>query len=188
LNRSHGLKKTSAYGMSTFTMTSSPRTGPVWPPVRSPKKRKLGVTFNCIVRIGHIDTDLCRMLKTSGCWMVNVGIESGDQVLLDTSRTGLPLRHPRDVNALYKSGMYVKGLFMMGFPGETEASIIKTREFANSLPSKTPTSPLLRRSPAHYKPQFPRQGPWTTIGRKWTASTLYSCPGEFRRGILAGTV
>ena len=32
--------------------------------------------------------------------------------------------------------MYVKGLFMMGFPGETEASILKTREFANSLPLK----------------------------------------------------
>ena len=101
------------------------------------KKRKLGVTFNCIVRIGHIDTDLCRMLKTSGCWMVNVGIESGDQVLLDTFKDGLTLAAIRgDVNALYKSGMYVKGLFMMGFPGETEASIIKTREFANSLPLK----------------------------------------------------
>jgi radical SAM superfamily enzyme YgiQ (UPF0313 family) len=101
------------------------------------KKRKLGVTFNCIVRIGHIDTDLCRILKTSGCWMVNVGIESGEQVLLDTFKDGLTLAAIRgDVNALYKSGMHVKGLFMMGFPGETEASIIKTREFANSLPLK----------------------------------------------------
>jgi radical SAM superfamily enzyme YgiQ (UPF0313 family) len=100
-------------------------------------KRRLGVTYNCIVRIGHIDGELCRMLKTSGCWMVNVGIESGDQLLLDKFKDGLTLGAIRgDVNMLYKSGMHVKGLFMMGFPGETEASIIKTREFASSLPLK----------------------------------------------------
>jgi anaerobic magnesium-protoporphyrin IX monomethyl ester cyclase len=101
------------------------------------KKRGLGVSFNCIVRIGHIDADLCRMLKTSGCWMVNAGIESGDQALLDKFKDRLTLEAIRaDVNMVFESGMHVKGLFMMGFPGETEASIMKTREFANSLPLK----------------------------------------------------
>jgi radical SAM superfamily enzyme YgiQ (UPF0313 family) len=101
------------------------------------KKRKLGVTFNCVVRIGHIDGELCRMLKASGCWMVNVGIESGDQVMLDKFKDGLTLETiRRDVKMAFDTGIHVKGLFMMGFPGETEASIIKTREFAKSLPLK----------------------------------------------------
>jgi Fe-S oxidoreductase len=100
-------------------------------------KRRLRVTYNCIVRIGHVDAELCRMLKASGCWMVNVGIESGEQSLLDTYKDGLTLEAiRRDVEMLYDNGMHVKGLFMMGFIGETEASIIKTRDFAKSLPLK----------------------------------------------------
>jgi radical SAM superfamily enzyme YgiQ (UPF0313 family) len=95
------------------------------------------VTFNCIVRIGHIDRDLIDELKSAGCWMVNVGIESGDQAILDAQKEGLSLADiSRDVNFLHDSGLWVKGLFMMGFPGETVGGIAKTREFAKSLPLK----------------------------------------------------
>jgi anaerobic magnesium-protoporphyrin IX monomethyl ester cyclase len=99
--------------------------------------KKCGVTYNCIVRIGYIDKNLIHLLKWSGCWMVSVGIESGDQTILDTHKEGLSLlKIVNDIEALHKSGLWVKGLFMMGFPGETEASIISTREFAMSLPLK----------------------------------------------------
>ncbi len=98
---------------------------------------KISITFNCIVRIGYIDKELIMLLKRGGCWMVSVGIESGDQKLLDSHKDGLSLDAiRRDVNLLHESGLWVKGLFMMGFPGETEQSIIKTREFALSLPLK----------------------------------------------------
>lgn len=95
------------------------------------------VSFNCIVRIGHIDKELIKLLKKGGCWMVSVGIESGDQALLDTHKDGLSLDAiRRDIQLLHESGLWVKGLFMMGFPGETEETIIKTRQFATSLPLK----------------------------------------------------
>ncbi len=95
------------------------------------------VTFNCIVRVGHIDQELIRMLKRAGCWMVSVGIESGDQAILDGHKEGLSLEAVRqDITRLHEAGLWVKGLFMMGFPGETEASIVRTREFACSLPLK----------------------------------------------------
>jgi anaerobic magnesium-protoporphyrin IX monomethyl ester cyclase len=98
---------------------------------------KLKMSFNCIVRIGHIDKELIKLLKKGGCWMVSVGIESGDQALLDTHKDGLSLDAiRRDIKLLHDSGLWVKGLFMMGFPGETESGIIKTREFALSLPLK----------------------------------------------------
>ena len=98
---------------------------------------RLGVTFNCIVRIGHIDRELIVLLKRGGCFMVSVGIESGDQSLLDTHKDGLDLETVRrDVNLLHRNGLWVKGLFMMGFPGETESSIVRTREFACALPLK----------------------------------------------------
>lgn len=98
---------------------------------------KVKVTFNCIVRIGHIDKKLIALLKRGGCWMVSVGIESGNQEVLDNNKGGLSLDAVRkDVTLLHKNGLWVKGLFMMGFPGETEDTIAKTREFALSLPLK----------------------------------------------------
>jgi radical SAM superfamily enzyme YgiQ (UPF0313 family) len=93
------------------------------------------VSFNCIVRLGHIDDGLLDMLKRAGCFMVNVGIESGDQAILDKHKSGMTLDTVRsDINRIAKSGILVKGLFMMGFPGETAESIKRTRDFALSLP------------------------------------------------------
>lgn len=98
---------------------------------------KRPVTFNCIVRIGHIDDELIRELKTAGCWMVTVGIESGDQAILDANKDGLLLDRIRaDIERLHRGGIWVKGLFMMGFPQETEESLQKTITFACSLPLK----------------------------------------------------
>jgi radical SAM superfamily enzyme YgiQ (UPF0313 family) len=95
------------------------------------------VTFNCIVRIGHIDKELIKLLRIGGCWMVSVGIESGDQDILDTHKGRMDLEAVRkEVELMHRSGLWVKGLFMIGFPGETENSIRKTREFALSLPLK----------------------------------------------------
>ncbi len=101
------------------------------------REKKLDISFNCIVRIGHIDEDLISELKSAGCWMVHVGIESGDQDILDSFKEGLTCEAIRaDIEKLHKAGLWVKGLFMMGFPGETEKSIRKTIEFACSLPLK----------------------------------------------------
>ena len=101
------------------------------------RENKLAVPFNCIVRAGHITKELIQELKSSGCWMVNVGIESGDQQILDSYKEGITLESIRqDIEALHNAGIWVKGLFMMGFPGETESSIQKTIEFACSLPLK----------------------------------------------------
>ncbi len=101
------------------------------------RKNPTKLSFNCIVRIGHIDEELIKELKTAGCWMVHVGIESGDQEQLDNLKQGLQLEQIRsDIEKLHKNGLWVKGLFMMGMPGETEKSIQKTIDFACSLPLK----------------------------------------------------
>ena len=101
------------------------------------RRARLGVSFNCIVRVGHLGDELIRELKSAGCWVVHVGIESGDQEILDRHKEGLSLDLiRRDVNRLHEAGLWVKGLFMMGFPGETEASIRRTIDFACSLPLK----------------------------------------------------
>ena len=94
----------------------------------------LGLQFNCAVRVGHADDDLLRLLKRAGCLMVSIGIESGDPGLLASHKPGVYLEEVRDtVRRLQTIGLRVKGLFMMGLPGESEASIQRTSDFALSL-------------------------------------------------------
>ncbi|PLY00941.1 MAG: B12-binding domain-containing radical SAM protein, partial [Desulfuromonas sp.] len=47
---------------------------------------KLEMTFNCAVRAEHIDLELLREMKSAGCWMASLGIESGDPELLAQHR------------------------------------------------------------------------------------------------------
>ena len=96
--------------------------------------RPLGVQFNCAVRVGYADTDLLKMLRDAGCLMVSVGIESADPALLERHKSGVGIEEVRDTVARIKAcGLRVKGLFMMGLPGETEESIHKTSDFVLSL-------------------------------------------------------
>lgn len=96
--------------------------------------KPLGMTFNCAVRLGHIDDALLRMLKASGCWMVSMGIESGDPEILALHKAKVDLGDMKAaVRQVQANGLRAKGLFMMGLPEETEESIQKTAAFISEL-------------------------------------------------------
>jgi radical SAM superfamily enzyme YgiQ (UPF0313 family) len=98
------------------------------------RQKPLGMTFNCAVRVGHIDDDLLRMLKSAGCWMVSLGIESGDKELLTRHKSNVdPEEMKKSVRQIQKNGLRVKGLFMMGLPGETEKTVRRTADFITEL-------------------------------------------------------
>ncbi len=97
-------------------------------------QKPLGVRFNCAIRVGYADDALLKLLKSAGCLMVSIGIESGDPALLEVHKPGVYLDEVRDtVSRVHAAGLRVKGLFMMGLPGETVESIRKTSDFVISL-------------------------------------------------------
>jgi len=105
-------------------------------------KSGLRMTFNCAARTEQLDFEMLKMMKKAGCWMISLGIETGDPDLLKRHRSYLPsakmdnpLENIRDmVHLIKKAGIRAKGLFMMGLPGETEESIDKSMEYVFSLP------------------------------------------------------
>jgi radical SAM superfamily enzyme YgiQ (UPF0313 family) len=115
----------------------------------------LDMTFNCAVRADHVEQDLLRRMKAAGCWMVSLGIESGDEELLSQHRQKADLDLVADrVREIKRAGLRAKGLFMMGLPGETEESIRRSMRYALSLPldemnltkfTPFPGSPIYRR-------------------------------------------
>ncbi len=95
----------------------------------------LGMTFNCAVRAEHIDFDLLKLMKKAGCWMISLGIETGDPDLLAQHRQNPDLEMlAGKIRLIHKAGIRVKGLLMMGLPGESESSIKKSMEYVFSLP------------------------------------------------------
>lgn len=99
------------------------------------RQKRLNVTYNCIARLEHVDQELLSLLKFSGCWQVNFGIESGDPDILKKHRKFFGLDEVgHKLKMVRNAGMRVKGLFMIGLPGEDEAAIRRTIDYALSLP------------------------------------------------------
>ncbi len=98
-------------------------------------KAPLKMTFNCAARAEHLDFELLKLMKDAGCWMISLGIETGDETLLAQHRQNPDLKMMRDkIYLIKKAGIRVKGLLMMGLPGESEESIKKSKAYVFSLP------------------------------------------------------
>jgi radical SAM superfamily enzyme YgiQ (UPF0313 family) len=95
----------------------------------------LRMTFNCAARAEHIDPELLALMRRAGCWMISLGIETGDPELLSKHRSHSDLEMMRErVGWIKKAGIRAKGLFMLGLPGETEQSIDRSMAYILSLP------------------------------------------------------
>jgi len=92
------------------------------------------MTFNCAVRAEHVDEHLLKDMKAAGCWMISLGIETGDPELLAQHRQNADLDMLADRIRLIKAaGILVKGLVMMGLPGESPQSIRRSMDYVLSL-------------------------------------------------------
>jgi len=97
--------------------------------------KPLGMTFNCAIRAEHIDRELLIRMRSAGCWMMSLGIETGDEELLAQHRQNADLEQlAQKIRMIKEAGIRTKGLLMMGLPGETEASIRRSMKYVFSLP------------------------------------------------------
>ena len=76
------------------------------------------------------DIDFCRALKRSGCVMLKLGLESGDQRVLDSMQKGIDLETASlSLKALKKAGIAAYVYLLFGTPEETLSEARKTLEF-----------------------------------------------------------
>lgn len=89
--------------------------------------RKLGVTWSCQTRADHITKEVVKAMKDGGCREVALGIESGNQRILDIARKNLKVEDVRRAaKIIKKGGIRLMTFFIFGLPGETEQSIKDT--------------------------------------------------------------
>jgi radical SAM superfamily enzyme YgiQ (UPF0313 family) len=79
------------------------------------------------------DPDFCSSLKRSGCVMLKLGIESGDQGVLDALGKGIRLEDTLKVlHATKTSGIGIYAYLLFGTPAEDQESALKTFAFIAS--------------------------------------------------------
>jgi radical SAM PhpK family P-methyltransferase len=93
-------------------------------------KKKYEFNWYSYLRCQYIDSETAELMKNSKCSHVLLGIESGSQKMLDimnkqTTINGLK----RGISILNKYGIHSHGMFMLGFPGETDETIKETIDF-----------------------------------------------------------
>jgi len=84
------------------------------------------------VRINELltDDDFCMDLKKSGCIMLKLGLESGDQGVLDKMQKGIEINTASLVlKTLKKAGISTYVYLIFGTPAETEREAGKTLDF-----------------------------------------------------------
>lgn len=99
--------------------------------------RGLDLAWSCPngVRIDSLSDRLLALMKRSGCYSLGFGIESGSQAVLDQNNKKLRLdRVESRVRLVKKHGIDAFGFFIIGLPGETEATLREMVRFACRVP------------------------------------------------------
>lgn len=85
-----------------------------------------------------IKEETLRHLKDANCRLLCIGIESGDQAILDNIKKGIKLEQIKEfVKNAKKIGILVHACFIIGNPGETKGTLQKTLDFAKELKPDT---------------------------------------------------
>jgi len=97
--------------------------------------KDLKIGWNCDARVDSVDPEMLSLMKRAGCWMISYGIESGSQEILDGIKKGIKIEQVEQaVRWTKEAGIRAKGLFMIGYPGETESTIRQTLDLILRLP------------------------------------------------------
>ncbi|MFX1497771.1 MAG: B12-binding domain-containing radical SAM protein [Promethearchaeota archaeon] len=98
-------------------------------------ENKINMPWGCELRVDSITDDQAYLLSNAGCRLVATGIESAS---IEVLKQNLKYQNPRDVmNGIINLKKYdipIQAYFVLGLPGETEATFNHTLEFIKKLP------------------------------------------------------
>ncbi len=94
---------------------------------------ELGVTWSCNAK-ANVDYETLKVMKENGLRLLLVGYESGNQQILHNIKKGMRIEVARRFTEdCHKLGIQIHGTFIVGLPGETDATIAETVKFAKEI-------------------------------------------------------
>ena len=98
------------------------------------ERRRTGIRWNAFSRVDTISPEIVETMARAGCQAICFGVESGSQELLDVAKKRSDLAKVRDAMRMAQgAGISALASFIIGLPGETEATLRQTVAFAESL-------------------------------------------------------
>jgi len=92
------------------------------------------IEWGCTARVDRIDSDLIRLMKRAGCETLFIGVESGDQEILDRIKKGTKIDQIKTVFSTARDfGMRTIASIALGLPGETKETAKKSIAFVKKL-------------------------------------------------------
>jgi anaerobic magnesium-protoporphyrin IX monomethyl ester cyclase len=93
------------------------------------------ITWSCTARVDTVKPDILSLMKQAGCWEISFGLESGsNEILKSMDKAADIARSEQAINWTAAAGIRTKGLFILGYPGETKQTIQITKDFIRRLP------------------------------------------------------
>jgi radical SAM superfamily enzyme YgiQ (UPF0313 family) len=97
-------------------------------------KEKEKVIWSCNGHVGKMSSSMLEDMRRAGCRLIQYGVESGDQTILDTLKKGTTISEIAETFEMTrKAGIKTVANLMIGNPGETRESILKTIAVANRI-------------------------------------------------------
>jgi len=97
-------------------------------------RRKLKIKWSVFARVDRISEDLAQLMKRAGCEWVLFGVESADEEILKTIRKGITVDEVRRaVKISAEAGINVFNSFILGLPGESWDTALKSMAFGDEL-------------------------------------------------------
>ena len=107
-------------------------------------RRGLDLTWYAATRANVSDEGIFGTMRRAGCWICAIGVESGDPEVLRRIGKHIDLDQVRRTcRAVRRAGLMLKTFFILGSPGETEASIERTIRLAIDLKAHYPVFSLM---------------------------------------------
>ena len=97
-------------------------------------ERKLDLKWHAQTHVKMVDLELLKKMKKSGCYLLGVGIESGNEEIINNIGKSATKEDIRNAIKLIKEAeIPVEGYFILGHPNETKETIKETINFATEL-------------------------------------------------------
>jgi anaerobic magnesium-protoporphyrin IX monomethyl ester cyclase len=97
-------------------------------------RRNLKVKWSAFARADTITPDLAQLMRKAGCEWVLFGVESADENILRTIKKGItPADVELGVKIATEAGINVFNSFILGLPGETMDTALKSMAFAAEI-------------------------------------------------------